>query len=130
MEILSTLVSPPFEFLRPVEYIRVSANRSSYRLLHLVLGKAESSPYPPTALLYSPQTNKDPNYLPWHGHMTTLTVIPSARRLRLATKLCEFLEQHCDAEDAWFVDLFMRAGNTVAQALYKRIGYSVYRSVV
>ena len=62
--------------------------------------------------------------------MTALTVASGARRLGLATKLCQFLEQHCDAEDAWFVDLSVRADNTAAQALYKKMGYSVYRRVV
>jgi N-terminal acetyltransferase B complex catalytic subunit len=61
--------------------------------------------------------------------MTSLTVVSGARRLGLAMKLCEVLEQHCDALDVWFVDLFVQADNTAAQALYK-MGYSVYRRVV
>jgi N-terminal acetyltransferase B complex catalytic subunit len=40
------------------------------------------------------------------------------------------LEEQCDAADAWFVDLFVRAENTVAQELYRKMGYSVYRRVV
>jgi N-terminal acetyltransferase B complex catalytic subunit len=99
-------------------------------LLTVVLGKLESSPYLPTVTPYNPHTNTNPNYLPWHGHMTALTITASARRLGLATKLCDVLEQHCDANNAWFVDLYVRADNTVAQALYRKIGYSVFRRVV
>jgi N-terminal acetyltransferase B complex catalytic subunit len=62
--------------------------------------------------------------------MTALTITASARRLGLATKLCNALEQHCDASNAWFVDLYVRADNTVAQALYRKMGYSVFRRVV
>ena len=62
--------------------------------------------------------------------MTALTIAPSARRLGLATKLCKAIEQQCDADNAWFVDLYVRADNTVAQSLYKKMGYSVYRRVV
>jgi N-terminal acetyltransferase B complex catalytic subunit len=40
------------------------------------------------------------------------------------------LERVCDAHGAWFVDLFVREENTVAQELYKKLGYSVYRRVV
>jgi N-terminal acetyltransferase B complex catalytic subunit len=62
--------------------------------------------------------------------MTALTITPSARRLGLATKLCSAMEQQCDANNAWFVDLYVRADNTVAQALYRKMGYSVFRRVV
>lgn len=55
---------------------------------------------------------------------------PSARRLGHATRLTQLLEQACDAEDAWFVDLFVRAENVVAQKLYEGMGYSIYRRVV
>lgn len=95
-----------------------------------VLAKLESSPYAPPRAPYDPDTNPNPNYLPWHGHITALTVAPSARRLGHATKLTEALEQQCDAHDAWFVDLFVRAENKVALELYRKMGYSVYRRVV
>ncbi|PSN63165.1 acyl-CoA N-acyltransferase [Corynespora cassiicola Philippines] len=94
-----------------------------------ILGKLESSPYPPPTSPYSPDTNPDPNYLPWHGHITALTVAPSARRLGHATKLSEALEQQSDANDAWFVDLFVRASNEIAKGMYRKMGYSVYRTV-
>ncbi|KAF2274978.1 acyl-CoA N-acyltransferase [Westerdykella ornata] len=95
-----------------------------------ILGKLESSPYPPPTTPYHPSTNPDPNYLPWHGHITALTVSPRARRLGHATRLSTSLERASDANDAWFVDLFVRAENTVAQELYRKMGYSVYRRVV
>lgn len=95
-----------------------------------VMGKTEASPYPAPVQPYSPDTNPNPNYLPWHGHITCLTVAPSARRLGHATRLTQLLEQACDAEDAWFVDLFVRAENVVAQKLYEGMGYTIYRRVV
>jgi N-terminal acetyltransferase B complex catalytic subunit len=71
-----------------------------------------------------------PNYLPWHGHITALTIAPSARRLRHATALSSALEAASDAAGAWFVDLFVRVGNEIAKELYRKMGYSVYRRVV
>lgn len=94
-----------------------------------VLGKLESSPFPPQVHPYSPHTNPDPNYLPWHGHITALTVSPRARRLGHATALSDSLAKACDAADAWFVDLFVRESNEVAKELYRKMGYSVYRKV-
>jgi N-terminal acetyltransferase B complex catalytic subunit len=73
---------------------------------------------------------KYPNYLPWHGHITALTVAPSARRLGHATALSSALERSSDAANAWFVDLFVRASNEIAKELYRKMGYSVYRRVV
>ena len=71
-----------------------------------------------------------PHYLPWHGHVTALTVAPQYRRLGLAQLLTAALERGCDREQAWFVDLFVRKGNSTAVGLYKGIGYSVFRRVV
>jgi N-terminal acetyltransferase B complex catalytic subunit len=70
------------------------------------------------------------HYLPWHAHITALTVAPHARRLGLARTLSQSLEQSGDEYDAWFVDLFVRKSNTAAQALYRGMGYSVYRRVL
>ncbi|KAF2270899.1 acyl-CoA N-acyltransferase [Lojkania enalia] len=100
------------------------------RIEGYILGKLESSPYAPPVPPYSPDTNPDPNYLPWHGHITALTVAPSARRLGHASRLSEALEQQSDAANAWFVDLFVRASNEIAKELYRKMGYSVYRRVV
>ena len=63
-----------------------------------------------------------PNALPWHGHITALTVAPNARRLGLARKLTESLEAAAEAQNAWFVDLYVRASNTVAVEMYKKMG--------
>ncbi|KAL2052300.1 hypothetical protein ABVK25_007459 [Lepraria finkii] len=71
-----------------------------------------------------------PHYLPWHGHVTALTVAPQHRRLGLAQTLSKALERGCEKENAWFVDLFVRAGNQTAVGLYKGLGYSVFRRVV
>ncbi|KAI9718187.1 MAG: N-terminal acetyltransferase [Chrysothrix sp. TS-e1954] len=102
------------------------------RIEGYILAKVEASPSPnvPTSLPYNPDTNKNPHYLPWHAHITALTVAPRDRRLGHARKLTEVLEQQGDAEDAWFVDLFVRADNEVALKLYASMGYSIYRRVI
>ena len=61
------------------------------------------------------------DYIPWHGHVTALTVAPQFRRLGLARKLTEALEQGCEDKKAWFVDLFVRQGNA-AVAVYRGMG--------
>lgn len=70
------------------------------------------------------------NYMPLHGHVTALTVAPQYRRLGLAQDLTRALERGCEAQNAWFVDLFVRAGNDTAVNLYRGMGYSVFRRVV
>lgn len=69
------------------------------------------------------------HYLPFHAHITALTVSPHARRLGLARTLSHALENAGDSYDAYFVDLFVRKSNKIAQALYKGMGYSVFRVV-
>ena len=71
-----------------------------------------------------------PHYLPWHGHVTALTVAPQYRRLGLAQVLTAALERGCEEQKAWFVDLFVREGNETAVGLYRGLGYSVFRRVV
>jgi len=85
-----------------------------------MMGKLESSPS---------YYISSPHYLPFHAHITALTVSPYARRLGLARTLSSSLEVAGDAYDAFFVDLFVRKSNKIAQALYKGLGYSVYRVV-
>ncbi|KLJ08838.1 acetyltransferase [Blastomyces silverae] len=70
------------------------------------------------------------HYTPWHGHITVLTIAPAWRRLGHARRLTESLERASDRNDAWFVDLYVRAGNTIAVGMYKGMGYSVFRRVV
>jgi len=85
------------------------------------MGKLEASP---------PQAQFSPHYLPFHAHITALTVAPHARRLGLARTLSQSLETAGDEYDAWFIDLFVRKSNKVAQALYNGLGYSVFRKVL
>ncbi|XWW96658.1 hypothetical protein V2A60_004635 [Cordyceps javanica] len=85
-----------------------------------IMGKVESSP---DAYKYSE------HYLPWHAHITALTVAPEARRLGIGRILTEQLEAAANANDAWFMDLFVRKSNTRAIAFYKSMGYSVFRVV-
>ncbi|PYH96414.1 N-acetyltransferase [Aspergillus ellipticus CBS 707.79] len=86
-----------------------------------IMGKLEEQP---AAMRHSE------HYTPWHGHITVLTVAPAWRRLGHARRLTERLEQGSDINDAWFVDLYVRAGNKVAVDMYKGMGYSVFRRVV
>lgn len=84
------------------------------------MGKLESSP---DVYKFSE------HYLPWHAHITALTIAPEARRLGIGRILTEQLEAAADANDAWFVDLFVRRSNHKAIAFYRSMGYSVYRVV-
>lgn len=84
------------------------------------MGKVESSPS---------QFQYSEHYLPWHAHITALTVAPEARRLGLGKILTEQLEAAADGADAWFMDLFVRKSNERAIGFYKSFGYSVFRVV-
>lgn len=84
------------------------------------MGKLESSP---DVYRFSE------HYLPWHAHITAVTVAPEARRLGIGKLLTQQLEAAADANNAWFVDLFVRTSNHKAIAFYKSMGYSVYRVV-
>ena len=44
----------------------------------------------------------------WHGHVTAVSVGPEHRRLGLANKLMEGLEQVSEKKNCYFVDLFVR----------------------
>ncbi|KAG7259592.1 hypothetical protein CRUP_018772 [Coryphaenoides rupestris] len=65
----------------------------------------------------------------WHGHVTALSVAPEFRRLGLAAKLMDTLEEISERA-GFFVDLFVRVSNQVAVNMYRRLGYSVYRTVI
>jgi N-terminal acetyltransferase B complex catalytic subunit len=84
------------------------------------MGKLESSP---EAYQFSE------HYLPWHAHITAVTVAPEARRLGIGRLLTEQLEAAADASNAWFVDLFVRSTNHKAIRFYETMGYSVFRVV-
>lgn len=79
------------------------------------MGKVEEDP---------PWRRITEHYLPWHGHVTALTVAPQYRRLGLAQSLTKALERGCEEEKAWFVDLFVREGNHTAVGLYEGMGYA------
>ena len=79
-----------------------------------VMGKVEEDP---------PWRKFTEHYLPWHGHVTALTVAPQYRRLGLAQSLTKALERGCENQNAWFVDLFVREGNSTAVGLYQGLGY-------
>jgi len=81
-----------------------------------VMGKVEEDP---------PWRQFTEHYLPWHGHVTALTVAPQYRRLGLAQSLTKALERGCEEENAWFVDLFVREGNETAVGLYEGLGYAI-----
>jgi N-terminal acetyltransferase B complex catalytic subunit len=78
----------------------------------------------------SPIYQSKEHFLPWHAHITALTVAPHARRIGIARILSSSLERKGDEYEAFFIDLFVRKSNMVAQALYRGLGYSVYRRVV
>ncbi|KAL1883002.1 hypothetical protein VTK73DRAFT_524 [Phialemonium thermophilum] len=89
-------------------------------IIGYIMGKLESSP---DVYQFSE------HYLPWHAHITAVTVAPEARRLGIGKLLTQQLEVAADANDAWFVDLFVRKSNHKAIAFYKSMGYSVFRVV-
>lgn len=66
----------------------------------------------------------------WHGHVTALTVAPEYRRLGLAAKLMNMLEDISEKKRCYFVDLFVRVSNKVAVDMYNKLGYTVYRTVL
>ena len=86
-----------------------------------IIGKVESSP---------PHLQQSPHYLPWHGHITALTIAPAYRRLGYGKLLSESLEKACTQQNAFFVDLFVRESNKGAIRMYESMGYSVFRVVV
>ena len=69
--------------------------------------------------------------LNWHGHVTAVTVAPEFRRLGLAKKLMDYLENvSVELYDGYYVDLFVRVSNSLAIKMYEKFGYTVYRRVL
>ena len=85
------------------------------RAMGYILGKAES---------FQNEENS------WHGHVTAVTVPPEYRRLGMATQLMGMLEAASERCRGWFVDLFVRKSNALAQDMYTKMGYSIYRTVL
>ena len=80
--------------------------------LDVVIGKAEGS------------------HTDWHGHVSAISVAPEFRRLSLARKMMDVLEDISDrVYGGFFVDLFVRMSNKVAVEMYEGMGYSVYRRI-
>ncbi|CBH09683.1 N-acetyltransferase complex ARD1 subunit,putative [Trypanosoma brucei gambiense DAL972] len=67
----------------------------------------------------------------FHGHVSAVTVAPTFRRLGLGVTLMKELEATTEyIHNAYFVDLFVRQSNKVAQDMYRGLGYVVYRRVL
>lgn len=67
----------------------------------------------------------------WHGHVTAVTVSPEYRRLGVAKRLMRELEEiSTTVYNGYFVDLFVRASNSLAIKMYEGLGYVVYRRVL
>ncbi|KAL7469125.1 hypothetical protein ACHAXS_009375 [Conticribra weissflogii] len=67
----------------------------------------------------------------WHGHVSAVTVAPMYRRLGLAKELMADLETTSSSVyNAYFVDLFVRASNSLAISMYEKFGYIKYRRVL
>jgi N-terminal acetyltransferase B complex catalytic subunit len=84
------------------------------------MGKLESSP---------DYFKFSKHYLPWHAHITALTVSPAYRRSGVGSVLTKLLEEEGDVGNGWFMDLFVRRSNARAITFYKKHGYSVFRVV-
>ena len=64
-----------------------------------------------------------------YGHITALAVGGTHRRMGIARQLMDLFEQSCEAQGAFYVDLFVRANNQVAFKMYTEFGYNVYRQI-
>lgn len=102
-------------------YIYIYKPRNYVEVNKSVMGKLEEQ---------HPSMRHSEHYTPWHGHITVLTVAPAWRRLGHARRLTERLESGSDINDAWFVDLYVRAGNKIAVDMYKGMGYVFFFSLL
>eukprot|EP01029_Cantina_marsupialis_P028877 TRINITY_DN778121_c0_g1_i1.p1 TRINITY_DN778121_c0_g1~~TRINITY_DN778121_c0_g1_i1.p1 ORF type:complete len:198 (-),score=47.96 TRINITY_DN778121_c0_g1_i1:125-655(-) len=66
----------------------------------------------------------------WHGHVSAVTVDPEFRRMGLARKMMNELEEVSERHKGYFVDLFVRASNSLAVGMYKTLGFDVYRRIL
>eukprot|EP00834_Sanchytrium_tribonematis_P003096 NODE_110_length_18645_cov_0.794403.p15 type:complete len:173 gc:universal NODE_110_length_18645_cov_0.794403:13505-12987(-) len=66
----------------------------------------------------------------WHGHVTAITTASVYRRQGLAKMLMKELERIGDVRKCYFIDLFVRASNSLAISMYRKLGYEVYREVI
>ncbi|KAL9641118.1 MAG: hypothetical protein Q9204_000297 [Flavoplaca sp. TL-2023a] len=112
-----------FDYLVRWPTMFIVAENLKGQIVAYVMGKVEEDPD------YVKLLGAD-KYLPWHGHVTCLTVAPQYRQMGLAKTLTARLDQACEQENAWFMDLFVRVSNKTAINMYKGMGYSVYRRVI
>lgn len=102
-----------FQYMLKWPEFQQTVNAPDNTLMAYVIGKAEGDD------------------LDWHGHVSAVTVAPQYRRLNLATQLMHFTETLSqDTHQCFFVDLFVRTSNSLAIAMYNRMGYSVYRTIL
>ncbi|KAJ3439399.1 n-alpha-acetyltransferase 20 [Anaeramoeba flamelloides] len=65
------------------------------------------------------------------GHVTAVTVSPEYRRIGQASTLMKVLETISDkVYNGYFVDLYVRASNTVAFDMYSKMDYHLFRRVL
>ena len=95
------------------EYFSVAEDPSG-NIMGYIMGKSEA------------RQNKPQD---WHGHVTAISVAEDYRRLGLAAMLMRCLEDVSERKHCYFVDLFVRSSNKVAIAMYKNLGYKVFRKV-
>ena len=63
------------------------------------------------------------------AHLTTIGVAPEHRRREIAVRLLNHLEDALRKREVWTIMLEVRVGNTTAQDLYKRIGYTIVQRI-
>lgn len=95
------------------EYFQVAESPSG-KIMGYMMGKSEG-----------PVQNEQ-----WHGHVTCVSVAPEFRRIGLARKLMDGLEEKSEEKNCFFVDLFVRVSNQIAVNMYKKLGYVIYRTVL
>ena len=67
----------------------------------------------------------------YYRHVTAVTVSPEYRRLGVAKTLMTYLENISSLHyNAYFVDLFVRKSNNLAQFMYTNLNYVIYRRVI
>lgn len=63
------------------------------------------------------------------AHLTTVGVAPEHRRRGIAARLLEHIEDSLRERDIGTLMLEVRVGNTAAQELYRRIGYTTVQRI-
>ncbi|KAI4139329.1 MAG: hypothetical protein L6R39_006347 [Caloplaca ligustica] len=103
-----------FDYLATWPTMFIVAENQRGHIVAYVMGKVEEDP--------DYMKIMGDKYLPWHGHVTALTVAPQYRQMGLAKQLTAQLDRACEQENAWFMDLFVRVSNTTAINMYKKMG--------